>query len=99
MAKSFLRFIDDRFGIMEGTKKNVESWINQFNGLRKKIKIDKWTFGYDVKYMDIYVYISKGEKFFSSGFLDFRIFQKEVNRYMYITQKSGHVNVPHTIKM
>ena len=32
----------------------------------------------------------------SSGFLDFRIFQKEINRYMYIPQKSGHVS--HTIK-
>ena len=38
----------------------------------------------------------KGEKFFSTGILDFRIFQKEINRYMYIPSKSGHVT--HTIK-
>jgi len=44
--------------------------------------------------MDIYIY--KGEKFFSTGLLDFRIFQKEINRYMYIPAKSGHVS--HTIK-
>ena len=44
--------------------------------------------------MDICIH--KGEKFFSSGFLDFPIFQKEINIYMYIPQKSGHVS--HTIK-
>ena len=72
--KPFLRFIDDGFGIMEGSKKDVEYWISQFNSLRKTIKIDKWSFGNNVEYMDIYIY--KGEKFFSTGFLDFRIFQK-----------------------
>ena len=92
--KLFLRFIDDGFGIFEGTKKEIEYWIIQFNGLRETITIDKWKFGNHVDYMDIYIY--KGEKFFSSGFLDFRIFQKEINRYMYIPQKSGHVS--HTIK-
>ena len=34
----FLRFIEDGFGIMEGTQKYVEYWINQFNGLRKTKK-------------------------------------------------------------
>ena len=73
-----MRFRDDGFGIIEGSKKDVEYWINQFNGLRKTIKIDKWSFGNSVEYMDIYLY--KGEKFFSTGILDFRIFQKEINR-------------------
>ena len=90
--KLFLRFIDDGFGIFEGTKKEVEYWINQFNELRKTITIDKWKFGNHVDYMDIYIY--KGKKFYSSGFLDFRIFQKEINRYMYIPQKSRHVLIP-----
>ena len=75
-------------------KKDVEYWIKQFNGLRKTIKIDKWSFGNSAEYMDIFIY--KGEKFFSTGLLDFRIFQKEINRYMYIPAKSGHVS--HTIK-
>jgi hypothetical protein len=79
---------------MEGSKKDVEYWIKQFNGLRKTIKIDKWSFGNSAEYMDIYIY--KGEKFFSTGLLDFRIFQKEINRCMYIPSKSGHVT--HTIK-
>ena len=78
---------------MEGTKKGVEYRILQFN-LRKSLNINKWSFGNHVEYMDLYVY--KGENFYSSVFLDFRIFQKEINRYMYIPQKSGHVS--HTIK-
>ena len=90
----FLRFIDDGFGIMKGTKQDVEYWICQFNNLRETIKIDKWSFGNHVEYMDLYIY--KGDKFYSHGFLDFRIFQKEINRYMYIPQKSGHMS--HTIK-
>ena len=44
--------------------------------------------------MDLYIY--KGNKFYDNGFLDFKIHQKEINRYMYIPYKSGHVS--HTIK-
>ena len=45
--------------------------------------------------MDLYIY--KGDKFYESGFLDFKkIFQKDINRYMYIPSKSGHTS--HTIK-
>ena len=68
--KLFLRCIDDGFGIMEGSKKDVEYWINQFNGLRKTIKIDKWSFGNSAEYMDIYIYTK--EKSFSRQ--DFWIF-------------------------
>ena len=66
-----MRFIDDGFGIIEGlgTKKDVEYWNNQFNGLRKIINVEKWIFGNPVEYMDLYIY--KGEKLYSSGFLDF----------------------------
>ena len=40
---------------MEGTKQDVEYWISQFNNLRKTIKIDKWSFGNHVEYMDLYI--------------------------------------------
>ena len=69
MAHPFLRFIDEGFGIMEGNKKDVKYWIDQFNSLRETIKIDKWSFGNYVEYMDLYIY--KGDKFYESGFLDF----------------------------
>ena len=90
----FQTFIDDGFGIMEGKKKDVKYWISQFNSLRKTITIDKWSFGNHVEFMDLYIY--KGDKFYSSGILDFKNFQKDINRYMYIPYKSGHVS--HTIK-
>ena len=44
--------------------------------------------------MDLYIY--KGNKLYDIGLLDFKIHQKEINRYMYIPYKSGHVS--HTIK-
>ena len=79
---------------MEGNKNDVKYWIDQFNSLRKTITIDIFFFGNHVEFMDLYIY--KGEKFYMSGILDFKIFQKEVNGYMYIPYKSGHVS--HTIK-
>ena len=63
---------------MEGRKKDVKYWISQFNSLRKTITIDKWSFGNHVEFMDLYIY--KGDKFYTSGILDFKIFQKDINR-------------------
>ena len=48
----FKRFIDDGFGGFDGTRKDVEYWITQFNLLRDTIKIDKWSFGTRVECMD-----------------------------------------------
>jgi len=73
--KLFLRFIDDGFGIFEGTKKEIEYWIIQFNGLRETITIDKWKFGNHVDYMDIYIY--KGEQFFHLVFWIFEFSKKK----------------------
>ena len=36
----FQRFIDDGFGVFDGTKEEIEYWITQFNMLRETIKID-----------------------------------------------------------
>ena len=33
----FKRFIDDGFGILRGNKKDVRTWINEFNQLCEKI--------------------------------------------------------------
>ena len=58
--------------------------IKTLNGLFgiKTIKLDKWLFGNEVEYTDFILY--KGERIHSSGPLDFRIFQKSINRDMYI---------------
>ena len=44
--------------------------------------------------MDIVVY--KGNRFFTTGFFDIKLFQKEQNKYAYIPQKSNHRK--HTLK-
>ena len=74
----FQRFTIDGFGIMEVTKLDVEYWIKPFDNLRESIKIDVWFFGIQVEYMDLFIY--KGDKFYTSGLLDFQVFQKEINR-------------------
>ena len=90
----FKRFIDDGFGIMRGNKKDVRTWINEFNQLRENIFIDKWTFGNSVAYMDLYIF--KGNNFLHTGMLSIKVYQKPENRYMYIPYKSAHPR--HTIK-
>ena len=69
----FKRLIDDGFGIMRGNKKDVESWIYEFNQLRENIFIDKWTFGNHVAYMDLYIF--KGNNFFDTGILSIKVYQ------------------------
>ena len=41
----FNRFIDDGFGIIKSNKKQISTWVDEFNNLRKNIFIDKWQFG------------------------------------------------------
>ena len=90
----FKRFIDDGFGIMRGNQKDAGTWINEFNQLRANIFIDKWTFGNHVAYMDLYIF--KGNKFFYTGILSIKVYQKPENHYMYITYINAHPR--HTIK-
>ena len=70
----FKRFIDDGFGIMRGNKKDVRTWINEFNQLRENIFIDKGTFGNRVAYMDLYIF--KGNKFFIYRNIEYKSISK-----------------------
>ena len=65
---------------MEGTKQDVEYWINQFNGVRKTINIDQWTFRNHVEYMDIYI---QGRKVLLLGIFGFPNFPKR-NKQVYV---------------
>ena len=86
---------EDGFGIMEGTKKDVEYWILQFNNLRKSINIDKWSFGNHVEYMDLYIY-TKEKNFILPEFWIFVFYKKKSTGICIFLKKSGHVS--HTIK-
>ena len=46
----FKRFIDDGFGVMEGTKLDFEHWVSEFNLLRQTITIDKFKYANKVDF-------------------------------------------------
>ena len=89
----FKRFIDDGLGTMEGDKSDFVFWVSEFNLLRETITIDKFKWGNEVDFMDLYIF--KGNDFFMFRKLNISVFQKEENKYMYIPMKSGHQK--HTI--
>ena len=66
--------------------KQFSKWENIFK--------DKWHFGSNVTFMDIYKF--KGKDFHINGKLSIKVYQKPENRYMYIPFKSAHPR--HTIK-
>ena len=84
----FRWYIDDGFGITKGAKSDVEYCITAFNNLVQSIKIDKFTYGPRVEYMDLVIF--KGNRFYQKGHFDIKIFQKKQNLYAYIPQKSFH---------
>ena len=45
--------IDDSLGIFYATKEAIPYWIGQFNMLSERIKINKWSNGNKVEYMDL----------------------------------------------
>ena len=48
---------------MDGNKLDFEYWVSEFNLLRDSITIDKFKFGNEVDFMDLYIY--KGDDFSS----------------------------------
>ena len=51
----------------ECTNEEIEYWIAQFNKLREMIKIDRWSFGTRVEYIDLDIY--EGPHFMHAEFL------------------------------
>ena len=56
--------------------------------LRETIKIDNWTFGTRVEYMDLDMY--KGSRFYECGIFDVGLHQKPENKFLYLPDNSGH---------
>ena len=81
------RFIDDEFGIIKGSKSDVEYFIKKINSLVKTIEIDKFDFGTKVNSLDITIY--KGTRFSKKGIFDIKLYQKYFN-IAYIPLKSDH---------
>ena len=85
-------FIDDGFGIFEGTKIKVEYWINQFNLLRETIKIDKWSYGTHIQYIDLEIY--RGARFFEKRMFEIHLHQKPENKFLYFPAKADMKHIP-----
>jgi hypothetical protein len=90
----FMRFIDDGFGVMQGSKENVFYFVKVINSLVPTITIDKVEIGGHVVFMDLVIF--KGLRFLNQGLLDTRLFQKENCIYDYIPLNSDHQ--PHILK-
>ena len=88
MAILFKRFIDDGFGMTKANKTEFETWVDEFNQLKETITIDKFKYGNEVDFMDLLIF--KGDNFLDNGKFDISVFQKDVNKYMYIPATSGH---------
>ena len=71
----FKRFIDDGFGITKANKNEFELWVDEFNLLRESITIDKFKYGNQVDFMDLFVF--KGESFLDNENLTFLYFKKK----------------------
>ena len=69
------RFIADGFGIFYGTLNDIMYMIKTFNMLIKSIKINKWSIGSNVEYMDLEMF--KGSRFFTCGKMDIKLLQKK----------------------
>ena len=80
----FKRFIDESFGIMEGNKSYFEYWVSEFNLLCDSITIDKFKFGNEIDFMDLYIY--KGDDFYSFGKLDIFVIPKG-RKQIYVHRK------------
>ena len=80
---------------MKGNKTDFEYWVSEFHLLHGSIKIDKFKFGNEVDFMDLYIY--KVDDFYSFRKLDVSVFQKEENKYMYIPNKADIKNLQFVI--
>ena len=56
--------------------------------LRKSIKIDKWSIGNKVEYMDLEIF--KGSRFYTCGKMDIKLHQINENKCLYLPYHSGH---------
>ena len=75
MASFVQKNIDDGFGITEANKQEFDYWVPEFNLLRETITIDKFKYGNEVDFIDLFVF--KGDRFFEDGKLDNLCFKKK----------------------
>ena len=78
---------DDGFGITKGSKADVEYWISTFNSLVESIRIDKFTCGSRVDYMDLTIF--KGNRFYQKSLFEIKSFRKKKSLRLHPTKKQS----------
>jgi len=94
MARIFQRYIDDALIISSLPKWKIDNFIDKLNKMVPSIKFSLESNGTSVNFLDLTIY--KGKRFYSSGLLDLKTYQKPVNAYLYIPYTSEHPM--HTLK-
>lgn len=84
----FERYIDDMFGVFEGTWEDVSKFIKEYNNLVPSIIAETTSGGCHAIFMDLVIW--KGDRFYEQQLLDIRVYQKELNIYSYIPFNSKH---------
>jgi hypothetical protein len=81
------RFIDDLFGMFK-TEYGLHKYIELYNAARPSIKLLITAFGNSVDILDLTIF--KGRRYETTGILDIKLFQKQMNKYQYIPPDSFH---------
>jgi hypothetical protein len=81
------RYIDDLFGIFS-SKANADLYVELYNQARPTIKLQITAAGDSVDLLDLTIF--KGPRFYTAGILDMKLYQKDMNRYLYIPPDSYH---------
>ena len=84
----YKRFIDDCFIVYQGDRAQLTRFIDMFNSLVESISLSLESFGISVNFLDLTIY--KGKRFRREGRLDIKIFQKPMNKYLYLPFSTEH---------
>ena len=82
------RYIDDGVVIWTGERADLKAWILALNGLVPSISVT-WEMS-DTTFTLLDITFSKGERWLRDGTLDTCVFQKPLNKYLYIPWRSAH---------
>lgn len=82
----YRRYLDDIFMLVKTGP--YEDILQSFQTMEKNIKLEFRVSNTDAVFLDLYIH--KGQRFQQSGILDLKVYQKELNYYLYTPFSSWH---------
>ena len=82
------RYIDDILCIWPGSQQSLDDFIEYLNKAHTTIKFTCESSTHSVDFLDITIY--KGNRYRSTGILDFKPFFKSTNKFQYLEYSSAH---------